>query len=197
MHALLGVARVIDRFTGAIAQVMQWLTLLMVLLGAYNVITRYVGRYIQQSLGGAIYTVLQTYMFDLVFLLAAGWVLSVDGHVRVDIIYSRLNERRKAWVDLFGTVFFLLPFCYMGFMLSLPYVRRSWQHMEVNVNANNIPIYPMKTLIPIAFALLALQGIAQIIKLIAKLRGIESSGKATIIESPPPEQGGATQGQVG
>ncbi len=200
MHALLGVARVIDKITGAVAQVMQWLTLLMVLLGAYNVVTRYVGRAIQQSLGGAIYTVLQTYMFDLVFLLAAGWVLSTDGHVRVDIIYSRLNERRKAWVDLFGTVFFLLPFTYMGFMLSLPYVQRSWQHMEVNLNARNIPIYPMKTLIPVAFALLALQGIAQIIKQIAKLRGIEPSGKASILASTHDEGAGpdaATPGQVG
>lgn len=185
MRALLGVARLIDGFTGLIAQIMQWLTLLMVLLGAYNVVTRYVGRAIQQSLGGAIYTVLQTYIFDLVFLLAAGWVLSVDGHVRVDIIYSRLSERAKAWVDLFGTVFFLLPFCYMGFMLSLPYVRRSWQHMEVNLSANNIPIYPMKTLIPVAFALLALQGISQIIKLIAKLRGVEPPGKVTVVAGGP------------
>ena len=194
MRALLGVARVIDSFTGAIAQVMQWLTLLMVLLGAYNVITRYVGRAIQQSLGGAIYTVLQTYMFDLVFLLAAGWVLSVDGHVRVDIIYSRLSEKRKAWVDLFGTVFFLLPFCFMGFALSLPYVRRSWQHMEVNVNALNIPIYPMKTLIPVAFALLALQGVAQIIKMIAKIRGVGPTGKAVVVaggDAPPSGEPGS------
>jgi len=188
---------------------MQWLTLLMVLLGAYNVITRYVGRAIQQSLGGAIYTVLQTYMFDLVFLLAAGWVLSIDGHVRVDIIYSRLNDKRKAWVDLFGTIFFLLPFCFMGFTLSLPYVRRSWQHMEVNVNALNIPIYPMKTLIPIAFALLALQGIAQIIKMIAKIRGLDPKGKPVTVASTnastgnehsptdPTSTGAAgTQGQV-
>src|SRR5690554_4264390 len=190
MRALLAVARAIDMFTGFIARIMQWLTLLMVLLGAYNVVTRYVGRAIQQSLGGAIYTVLQSYMFDMIFLLAAGWVLSVDGHVRVDIVYSRLSERAKAWVDLFGTTFFLLPFCYMGFVLSLPYVQRSWQHGEVNVNANHIPIYPVKTLIPIAFALLALQGVAQIIKQIAKLRGVEPPGTVTtVIEAPAGEDG--------
>src|SRR5690606_36923142 len=172
LHASLSVARVIDRFTSAIAQLMQWLTLLMVLLGAYNGITRYVGRAISQSLGGAIYTVLQTYAFDLVFLLAAGWVLQVDGHVRVDVLYADLNRRGKAWVDLFGTFFFLLPFCFMGFVLSLPYVRSSWEHLESNLNANGLPIYPMKTLIPVAFALLALQGISQIIKLVAELRGV-------------------------
>jgi len=212
MRALLAVARAIDMFTGFIARIMQWLTLVMVLLGAYNVVTRYVGRAIQQSLGGAIYTVLQSYMFDLIFLLAAGWVLSVDAHVRVDIIYSRLSARAKAWVDIFGTTFFLLPFCYMGFMLSLPYVQRSWQHGEVNVNANHIPIYPVKTLIPVAFALLALQGVAQIIKLAAQLRGAEPPGKGTTLpvttlpEAPTddagptgptaPTGGGATEGGV-
>lgn len=171
MKAFLTVSRVIDTFNEAIAQAMQWLTLVMVLLGAYNVVTRYVGRAIGVSLGGSIYTVLQTYAFDLVFLLAAGYVLRTEGHVRVDILYSRLGARAKHWIDLFGTVFFLFPFCYMGFMLSLPYVRRSWQHMEVNVNAGDLPIYLMKTVIPVAFGLLALQGVSQLIKLVAALRG--------------------------
>lgn len=192
LHASLGVARVIDRFTGAIAQVMQWLTLLMVLLGAYNVITRYVGRAISQSLGGAIYTVLQTYAFDLVFLLAAAWVLQVDGHVRVDILYSRLKERGKAWVDLFGTIFFLLPFCFMGFVLSLRYVSSSWEHLERNLNANGVPIYPIKTLIPVAFALLALQGVSQIIKKIATLRGVDWEKR----QSTDPTAGEPDQGAV-
>ncbi|HET9027127.1 MAG TPA: TRAP transporter small permease subunit [Trueperaceae bacterium] len=173
MKAFLTVARYIDAFTGGIARVMQWLTLVMVILGAYNVVTRYLGRAIGVSLGGGIYTVLQTYAFDFVFLLAAAWVLRTDGHVRVDIIYSRLGVRGKAWVDLFGTVFFLFPFCCMGFVLSLPYVGRSWQHMEVNVNAGGVPIYLMKTVIPVAFALLALQGVSQIIKLVATLRGVK------------------------
>jgi len=191
LHASLGVARVIDRITGAIAQVMQWLTLLMVLLGAYNVITRYVGRAISQSLGGSIYTVLQTYAFDLIFLLAAAWVLQVDGHVRVDILYSRLTKRGKAWVDLFGTVFFLWPFCFMGFVLSLPYVRSSWDHMERNLNANGIPIYPMKTLIPVVFGLLALQGVSQFIKLVAELRGVTPAPTAKADPAPDTADHGA------
>lgn len=171
MRALLKVSRVIDAFTGGIAQVMQWLAFFMVLLGAFNVVTRYVGRAIGVTLGGTVYQALQTYAFDLIFLLAAGWVLSTDGHVRVDILYSRLSARKKAWVDIFGTLFFLFPFSYMGFVLSLPYVRRSWQHMEVNVNAANLPIYWIKTVIPVAFALLALQGISELIKKVAFLRG--------------------------
>lgn len=171
MKILLQVSRGIDTFTNLIAQAMYWLTLLMVLLGAYNVVTRYVGRAIGVSLGGSIYTVLQTYFFDLVFLLAAGHVLKRDGHVRVDILYTRLSERAKAWVDIFGTLFLLMPFCYMGFVLSLPYVRRSWQHLEANVNAHGLPIYWIKTAIPVAFALLMIQGISELIKRIAFLRG--------------------------
>ncbi len=178
MKAFLRVSLLIDGLTGAIARAMQWLTLIMVLLGAYNVVTRYVGRAIGVSLGGGVYTTLQSYAFDLVFLLAAGHVLKTDGHVRVDIIYSRLKDRTKAWVDIFGTIFFLLPFTFMGFVLSLPYVRRSWQHMEVNVNSGNLPIYLIKTVIPVAFVLLALQGISELIKRVAYLRGVALPGKA-------------------
>lgn len=171
MKAFLGVSRTIDGFLRLVAQGMYWLTLLMVLLGAYNVVTRYVGRAIGVTLGGGVYTTMQTYLFDLIFLLAAGFVLNQGGHVRVDILYTRLSERGKAWVDIFGTVFLLMPFCYMGFVLSLPYVRRSWQHMEVDVNAGGLPIYLIKTVIPIAFALLMLQGVSELIKSIALLRG--------------------------
>ncbi len=178
LKAFLRVSLLIDGLTGAIARAMQWLTLIMVLLGAYNVVTRYVGRAIGVSLGGGVYTTLQSYAFDLVFLLAAGHVLKTDGHVRVDIIYSRLKDRTKAWVDIFGTIFFLLPFTFMGFVLSLPYVRRSWQHMEVNVNSGNLPIYLIKTVIPVAFVLLALQGISELIKRVAYLRGVALPGKA-------------------
>ena len=172
MKALLAVSRTIDGFLRLLAQVMYWLTLLMVLLGAYNVITRYVGRAIGVTLGGGVYTTMQTYLFDLIFLLAAGYVLNQGGHVRVDIIYTNLNKRGKAWVDIFGTLFLLMPFCTMGFLLSLPYVSRSWQHMEVDVNAGGLPIYLIKTVIPIAFALLILQGISELIKSIAFLRGV-------------------------
>lgn len=171
MKPLLAVARIIDMINTGIANAMQWLSLLMVLLGAFNVITRYVGRAVGVSLGGTMYQVLQTYAFDLIFLLAAGWVLKNDGHVRVDIIYANLSARAKLWIDLIGTTLFLFPFTYMGFILSLPYVSRAWQRMEVNVNAGRLPVYLIKTVIPIAFALIALQGVSQLIKIIAGLRG--------------------------
>lgn len=171
MTALLGVSKGIDALTTAIGRVTFWLTLVMVLIGAFNVVTRYVGRELGVSLGGTLYIALQTQLFNLVFLLGAAYVLNKDGHVRVDILYAGYSERAKAWVDIFGTLFFLFPFCALGMYLSWGYVGRSWQQGEVNTNAGGLPIYPIKTVILIAFGLLMLQGVSEIIKRIAVLRG--------------------------
>lgn len=148
----------------------------MVALGAFNVVTRYIGRAIGESLGGTQYIALQTYAYDFVFLIAAAYVMRKDGHVRVDILFSTLSQRARARVDVFGALAFLLPFCWMGVALSLGYVQRSWQQGEVNLLAGGLPIYPVKTLIPIAFALLALQGVAEMIRNIAFLSGHGDSG---------------------
>jgi TRAP-type mannitol/chloroaromatic compound transport system permease small subunit len=149
---------------------MFWLTLIMVFIGAFNVITRYIGRELGISLGGTLYIALQTYAYNLVFLLGAAYVLNRDAHVRVDIIYSNLSARAKAWIDIVFTFIFLIPFCTMGIILSHRYVVNSWVQREVNLNAGGIPIYPIKTAIIAAFVLLILQGISEIIKRIDFLR---------------------------
>lgn len=155
---------------------MWWLTLFMVAVGVINVVTRYIGRAIGMRLGGTIYIALQIYAFDLIFLLGAAYLLRVDGHVRIDLIYSNLSRRGRAWVDIFGTLVFLFPLCYMGIVLSRPYVANSWRQMEINRNAGNIPVYPIKTAIIVAFALLAIQGLSELIKNIAFLSGHPNSG---------------------
>ena len=172
MKAWLGVSKGIDTVTTAVGRVMFWLTLVMVLIGAVNVITRYVGRSLGMSLGGTLYIALQTQLFDLVFLLGAAYVLNKDGHVRVDIIYASMGARVRAWIDIFGTLVFLFPFCALGLYLSWGYVGRSWQQDEVNTNAGGFPVYPIKTVILIAFGLIVLQGVSELIKRIAFLRGI-------------------------
>ena len=172
MKAWLGVSKGIDTVTTAVGRVMFWLTLVMVLIGAVNVVTRYVGRSLGMSLGGTLYIALQTQLFDLVFLLGAAYVLNKDGHVRVDIIYASMGARARAWIDIFGTLFFLFPFCALSLYLSWGYVGRSWQQGEVNTNAGGFPVYPIKTVILIAFGLIILQGVSELIKRIAFLRGI-------------------------
>ena len=172
MKAWLGVSKGIDTVTTAVGRVMFWLTLVMILIGAFNVVTRYVGRSLGMSLGGTLYIALQTQLFDLVFLLGAAYVLNKDGHVRVDIIYASTSARVRAWIDIFGTLFFLFPFCALSLYLSWGYVERSWRQGEVNTNAGGFPVYPIKTVILIAFGLLILQGVSELIKRIAFLRGV-------------------------
>jgi len=164
VKALLGVSRGIDALTTAVGRVMFWLVLVMVLIGAFNVVTRYVGRSLGVSLGGTLYIALQTQLFNLIFLLGAAYVFNQDGHVRVDILYASASKRVRAWIDIFGTLIFLFPFCALGLYLSWGYVGRSWQQGEVNPNAGGFPVYPIKTVILIGFGMLILQGISEIIK---------------------------------
>ena len=192
MTFLLRVSKLIDALTTRLAQVMWWLTLLMVFIGFVNVVTRYAGRALGVSLGGTLYIALQTYAYDLVFLLGAAYVLRVDAHVRVDVIYSTLKRRTRALIDIFGILFFLFPFCYMGIYFSRSYIANSWRQLEVNRNAGNIPVYPIKAVIIVAFALLILQGVSELIKNIAFLQGRPDSRSLHALEpegSEPPDGG--------
>ena len=175
MKPLLALSRGIDLFTTAIGRVCWWMTLLMILIGLLNVVTRYVGRSLGLSLGGTLYIALQTYAFDFVFLLAAAYVYRLDAHVRVDIIFSNLSARARAIIDILGIVLMLIPFAVMGIWFSQRYVATSWRQGEVNVAAGGIPIYPVKALIIVAFALLILQGVSELIKHVAFLAGVPNS----------------------
>lgn len=176
LDASLKVSKFIDAVTTAFGIVARWLTVVVVTIGVFNVVTRYVGRSLGISLGGSMYIVLQTYAFDLIFLLGAAYVFRVDGHVRVDIVFSALKPRMRAVVDLFGNLLFLVPFAIMGIYFSLPYVRKSWEQREINLSADGIVVYPMKAVIIVGFALLIAQSLSEIIKHVAFLAGHPSSG---------------------
>lgn len=184
MNAMLGVARVIDAITLAFGRLTWWLSLAMVAVGVYNVITRYfygpleriVGVQTAANMTGNLFLELQTYAFDLIFLLGAAFVMRVDGHVRVDILFSNLKQRQKAIVDLIGIWLFLVPFTLMGIVFSVPYVRRSWQQLEMSPNPGGLARYPVKTVIILAFAMMLLQAISETIHNIAFIRGHPRSG---------------------
>ena len=164
-------ARGVDRLSNHLGRLTGWLTLLMVLIGAYNAVVRYLGRYMGWSLSSNLYIELQWYLFACVFLLAAGWTLQQDRHVRVDVLYGRLDARKKAMVDLAGLTLFLVPFCLFGLWSSLPAVKNSWAVWEMSPDPGGLPRYPIKTLVPVAFTLVLLQGIAEWIKRLAFLLG--------------------------
>ncbi len=198
MTFLLAVSRGIDAATTALGRVAWWASLLMVLVGAENVIARYGYGFISRTFGEDVarllsnntYFELQTLLYNVVFLLGAAYVFGVDGHVRVDILFSRLSARRRALVDVLGVLFFLWPFSALGIYFSHRYVSSSWASLEVSPNAGGLARYPIKTLIVVAFSLLVVQGLSQVIKHVAFLRGRDDSrsiyaAEAAAAAAPP------------
>lgn len=178
-------ARAIDRLTGWIGHAAAWLTLAMVLIGAFNAVARYAGRDLGVSLSSNALIELQWYLFSAVFLLGAAYTLRDDAHVRVDVLFARLSDRAQAWINILGTLLLLLPFCLFSLWVSFPAVRNSWRIREGSPDPGGLARWPLKTLILACFALLLLQGIAELIKQIARLRGIALG---------PPEDGGPRAG---
>lgn len=171
MQFLLNVAKWIDRLNEGLGWITFGLTLIMVAMGAYNAITRYLGRFIGINLSSNLYIEVQWYLFSLIFLLGAAYVLKHNGHVRVDLLYNRLSRRGKAWIDLLGALLLLVPMCVLVFFYSVPAVVNSWQVLEMSSDPSGLPRYPLKTMILVAFFLLGLQGISESIKQIAILTG--------------------------
>lgn len=171
MDRWLRVSGTIDRINEWVGRTAAWLTAVMVAVGAYNAVVRYLSRYTGQSLSSNAYIELQWYMFSLVFLLGAAYTLRHNAHVRVDVIYSRLSRRARAWINLLGTLLFLIPFSLLSLWVSWPSVRNSWAVMEVSPDPGGLPRYPIKTAILVAFMLLLLQGVSDAIKQASVLRG--------------------------
>jgi TRAP-type mannitol/chloroaromatic compound transport system permease small subunit len=131
----------------------------MTLLGALNATLRYLSGYLEKNLISNLYTEAQWYLFAAVFLLAAPYVLQQNKHVRVDVFYSRQSSVGQAWIDLLGTILFLIPFCIFGVWSSWDFVLQSWESQEVSSDAGGLERFPVKALIPISFILLFLQAI--------------------------------------
>lgn len=166
MQALLGLARAIDALNERVGRLAMWLVLITTLISAANALVRY-------GLGESsnAWLEIQWYLFGALFLLAAGYTLKHNGHVRIDLLYGRWSARGRAWVDLLGGVFFLLPFCGLIVWYAWPMFMASWTGNEMSPDAGGLLRWPVKLLIPVGFSLLALQGVAEIIKRIGVLTG--------------------------
>jgi len=175
MWFMLFLASGLDRLNEWIGRVVLWLTLAMVLIGSYNALVRYLDRYSGLGLSSNMYLELQWYMFSVVFLLGAAYTLKHHAHVRVDVLYTHLSPRGKAWINVLGTILFLLPFCTLMLWTSWPTVRDSWALLEMSPDPGGLPRYPIKTIIPIAFGLLFLQGLSLLIHELAILLGYEDT----------------------
>jgi TRAP-type mannitol/chloroaromatic compound transport system permease small subunit len=184
MSFLLKLSRWIDRLSEGLGWFAIGCTLVMVAVGAYNAIVRYLGRYLGVNLSSNLYIEVQWYLFSLVFLLGAAYVLKRNHHVRVDILYSRLSPRGKAWVNLLGGILLLLPMCLVFLVASFPSVINSWQILEQSSDPSGLPRYPIKSVMILSFFFLALQGISEIIKQIAILLDGDNSANPSTSEVP-------------
>jgi len=171
LEKLLRVSRIIDACNDRIGRLTSWLVLVMVILGVWNVVGRYLGRIIGSNLTSNAYIEAQWYIFDLVFLLGAAYTLKHNEHVRVDIFYNNWQPKRKAIADLLGTIFFLIPFCIMVIIFSWDTIIASWQILETSPDPGGLPRYPIKAMIIVACVLLIFQGISEAIKNLAILQG--------------------------
>jgi TRAP-type mannitol/chloroaromatic compound transport system permease small subunit len=160
----------IDHINEKVGTFVYWLTLFMVIISAYNAITRYLGRFIGVDLASNALIELQWYSFSVVFLLGAAYGLKHNAHVRVDIVYNFWPDKIKTYINIFGTIFFLFPFTILMMFVSIPAVVNSWKVLEMSPDPGGLPRFPLKTLIPIAFFLLFLQGISFLVKNLAHLK---------------------------
>ena len=154
----------LNRWCGAIA---TWMVLFACLISALNAASRYLF-----SVSSNAWLEIQWYLFAGIVLLGAAYTLKMNEHVRVDVIFSRLAPRTRVQVTLFGLIVFLMPAMLVLAWLSWPMFVESWMRHEMSSNAGGLVRWPAKILLPIGFVLMALQGISEIIKRIAHLRGI-------------------------
>lgn len=166
MSTLLSLSRLIDRCNDQVSRAVRWLVLAAVLLSAGNAIVRKIFSTSSNAL-----LEIQWYLFAAVFMLGAGYAFYKNVHVRIDFISSKLSKRTNAVIDILGIVVFLVPLCLILITLSWPFFYNAWVTGEMSSNAGGLIRWPVLLLIPLGFTILLLQGISELIKRIAYLRG--------------------------
>jgi len=166
LNFLLRVSRFIDFLNEKIGTTTYWLVLASVVVSSGNAVVRYV---FDTSSNG--WLEIQWYLYSGFFLVGAGYTLLRNEHVRIDIIVSRLAPRTRAWIDLLGGIFFLLPMATIIMWLAWPVFTDSYALTEYSPNAGGLLRWPVKLMIPVGFFLLAIQGVSEIIKRAAFLMG--------------------------
>ena len=166
MRPLLAISAAIDRINEKIGNVCNVLVLLACLVSAVNAMIRYA---FNSSSNG--WLELQWYMFAVIVMFGASYTFRRNEHVRVELFYLYLSERGQLWLDLIGTLFFLIPTCLLLAYLSWPFFLQSYDVNEFSPNAGGLIRWPIKLVIPVGFVMLALQGVSEVIKRAAALKG--------------------------
>jgi TRAP-type mannitol/chloroaromatic compound transport system permease small subunit len=167
LQSLLSLSRAIDAFTRWVGKRLAWLILIAVVVSALNAIVR---KSFDTSSNS--WLELQWVLFSIVFLLCSSWTLLDNEHIRIDIVNNMLPKQVRNSIDLIGHAFFLLPLCIVMIITGVPFFQRSVEINEQSGNAGGLPQWPAKSLIMIGFAMLLMQGISELIKRIAVMRGL-------------------------
>ena len=167
MSSLLSFSRFIDAVNEKIGLAISWALLLAVLICSGNALVRYIFNTSSNS-----WLEIQWYLFGAIFLLASAYTLKRNEHVRIDVVVGRFSKRTQVWIDVFGFILFLLPATLLILYFSIPFAYESIRNQEVSSNAGGLIIWPAKTLIPVGFFLLTLQGISELIKRVGFLMGL-------------------------
>lgn len=166
MRLLLSFSTLIDWVNEKIGNVCNWLVLLACVVSAGNAMVRYA-----YDTSSNAWLEVQWYMFAVIVMFGASYTLKRNEHVRVDLLYMTLSRRGQLWIDILGTLFFLLPTCAILAWLSWPFFMQSYNVYEHSSNAGGLLRWPIKLVLPIGFALVALQGLSELIKRVAFLNG--------------------------
>ena len=166
MNVLLRLSRAIDALNERVGHLVYWLILAAVIVSAGNASVRYAF-----DTSSNAWLELQWYLYSAVFLLAAGYTLLHNEHVRIDVVNAHLSARLRAWIDLLGGLLFLLPMAIIIMVLAWPMFIESVVRNEFSADAGGLLRWPVKLLIPVAFLLLSLQGVSEIIKRVLFLWG--------------------------
>ncbi len=167
MQSLMKLSRGIDAFTRWTGKRLAWLILVAVVVSAMNAIVRK-----SFDVSSNSWLELQWVLFSIVFLLCSPWTLLDNEHIRIDIVNNALPKTVRNVIDLVGHAFFLLPLCIVMIITGGPFFMRSVEINEQSGNAGGLPQWPAKSLIIVAFAFLFVQGISELIKRIAIMRGL-------------------------
>ena len=167
MPALMQLSQAIDRLNEWVGRWTSWLVLAAVFISATNAVVRKAFNYSSNA-----FLEIQWYLFAAVFLLAAGYTMLRNEHVKIDVILGRFSKRTQIKVEIFGILVFLFPFCYSVVELVMPLVIKAYGSGEMSSNAGGLIRWPVFALVPVGFGLLALQGLSELIKRVAFLNGL-------------------------
>ena len=178
MQSLLNISRGIDAFTRWTGKRLAWLILVAVIVSAMNAIMRK-----SFDISSNSWLELQWVLFSIVFLLCSPWTLLDNEHIRIDIVNNALPKKVRDVIDIIGHAFFLLPICVVMIVTGGPFFVRSYEINEQSGNAGGLPQWPAKSLIIIGFAFLFVQGISELIKRIAVMRGLIADPHASQVHA--------------